>query len=78
MEMKIYLRPNTRDDTKLIVKWRNNLEVSDHCLNKQPITEESHLGFFEKNVVIGYYQQYIVERIEKNLEQYPIRLLLCI
>lgn len=72
--MKIYLRPITRDDTKLIVKWRNNSRVSAHCLNKKPITEESHLEFFEKNVVTGYYQQYIVERIEEDFGtvSYPI------
>ena len=72
--VKIYLRPITKDDTKLIVKWRNTPKVSSHCLNKKPITEESHLNFYEKNVVSGYYQQYIVERIEENsgVASYPI------
>lgn len=72
--MKIYLRPITKDDTDLIVKWRNSPKVSSHCFNKNPITRESHLLFFEKNVVPGYYQQYIVERMEEEtgVVFYPI------
>lgn len=66
--MKIYLRPITKDDTKLIVKWRNSPKVSNHCLNKSPITEESHLEFFKKNIETGNYQQYIVERMEESYE----------
>ena len=58
--MHIYLRPITKDDTNLIVKWRNSPKVSSHCFNKKPITKESHLDFFDKNIVPGYYQQYIV------------------
>lgn len=46
--MRIYLRPITREDTDLIVKWRNTPSVSNHCLNKKPITPESHLEFFLK------------------------------
>ena len=72
--MKIYLRPITKEDTRLIVKWRNSSKVSSHCLNKKPITEESHLQFYENNVVSGYYQQYIVECQEENtgVASYPI------
>lgn len=72
--MKIYLRPITKEDTDMIVKWRNNPKVSAHCLNKRPITRESHLKFFDENVATGYYQQYIVERIEEStgVASYPI------
>jgi RimJ/RimL family protein N-acetyltransferase len=72
--MEIFLRPITKEDTDLIVKWRNSPRVSSHCLNKKPITRESHLEFFENYVVPGYYQQYIVERIEESsgLASYPI------
>lgn len=72
--MQIYLRPIKREDADLIVKWRNSPRVSSHCLNKKPITVESHLDFYEKNVVPGYYQQYIVERVEEQYEAaiYPI------
>lgn len=72
--MQIYLRPIKKEDAKLIVKWRNSPKVSSHCLNKKPITMESHLDFYEKNVVPGYYQQYIVERVEEQFQvaSYPI------
>jgi len=72
--MKIYIRPITKEDTDLIVKWRNSPKVSSHCLNKKPISRESHLAFFEKFVVPGHYQQYIVERVEEEsgAASYPI------
>lgn len=72
--MRIFLRPITKEDGKLIVKWRNSPRVSSHCLNKKPITEESNLDFYEKNIVSGHYKQYIVERIEENsgVASYPI------
>lgn len=72
--MQIYLRPIKKEDAKLIVKWRNSPEVSNHCLNKKPISIESHMEFFEKNVVPGYYKQYIVERVEEQFQaaSYPI------
>lgn len=72
--MKIYIRPITKEDTDLVVKWRNAPSVSSHCLNKKPITRESHLDYYEKNVVSGYYQQYIVEKVEERfgVASYPI------
>lgn len=72
--MQIYLRPIKKEDAELIVRWRNSPKVSNHCLNKKPITIESHLDFFEKFVVPGYYQQYIVERVEEQYQaaSYPI------
>lgn len=72
--MRIYLRPISREDADLIVKWRNTPSVSKHCLNKKPITRESHLDFYEKYVVPGHYLQFIVERIEEEsgLASYPI------
>lgn len=72
--MRIYLRPITKDDTDLIVKWRNTPKVSSHCLNKKNITRESHLKFYKQNIETGYYQQYIVERVEEEfgVAAYPI------
>ena len=72
--MRIYLRPITREDTDLIVKWRNTPSVSNHCLNKKPITPESHLEFFSKNIETGCYLQYIVERVDEDfgVAAYPI------
>lgn len=64
--MRIFLRPVTKEDGKMIVKWRNSPKVSSHCLNQKPITEESNAEFYEKNVVTGHYQQYIVERVDEE------------
>ena len=72
--MNIYLRPITENDTDMIVKWRNNPKVSAHCLNKRPITAESHMKFYHDYIETGSYQQFIVERIEEStgVATYPI------
>ena len=72
--MQIFLRPITKDDSDLIVKWRNSPNVSKHCFNRNVITNESHLKFYHDYVEAGLYKQYIVERIEENigLITYPI------
>lgn len=72
--MKIYLRPVTLEDGKLIVRWRNAPQVSGHCFNKKPITEESNCEFYHRYVETGQYKQYMVERMEENLGvlSYPI------
>ena len=72
--MRIYLRPITLDDGINIVKWRNTPSVRDHCLNQKPITVESNERFFHHFVETGYYQQFIVERIDEDfgVSSYPI------
>lgn len=63
--MRIYLRPVREEDGKLIVKWRNASNVSNHCFNQNPITLDSNARFFHEHVETGHYRQYIVERIEE-------------
>ncbi len=72
--MRIYLRPITKEDGEQIVKWRNAPSVRSHCLNKAPITIESHNAFFAANVETGRYKQFIVERIDEDfgVSSYPI------
>ena len=72
--MKIYLRPIDETDTARIVKWRNSPNVLSHCMNRTPITKESHLKFYMDNVLTGHYLQYIVERVEETqgVASYPI------
>lgn len=72
--MRIYLRPITLDDGPSIVKWRNTPSVREHCLNQKPITIESNEAFFHANIETGYYQQFIVERIDEDfgVSSYPI------
>ena len=72
--MNIYLRPLTLHDSEQIVKWRNSPKVLSHCMTKAPITLESHLTFYNNNILTGKYKQYIVERVEEDLglAAYPI------
>lgn len=72
--MKIYLNPVTKEDGRLIVKWRNSPQVSQHCFNRAPITLESNRAFYETYVETGHYKQYIVYRVEEQYEtvSYPI------
>ncbi len=64
--MRIYLRPVTLEDGANIVRWRNTPSVSEHCLNQKPITLESNEEFFHRFIDTGYYQQFIVERIDED------------
>ncbi len=72
--MRIFLRPITLGDGPCIVRWRNSPSVMTHCLNHNPISIESNEEFFHANVETGYYQQYIVERLDEEigLTFYPI------
>ena len=72
--MNIYLRPITESDGPSIVRWRNNPDVLNHCLDKTPITEESNLAFYKANVLTGKYKQFIVEYLDEvtGVCVYPI------
>lgn len=72
--MKIVLRPINENDTERIVKWRNSPNVMNHCMNRTPISKESHLKFYMDNILTGHYKQFIVERVEEEVGvvSYPI------
>ena len=72
--MRIFLRPISKDDSRLIVKWRNSPKVRNHCFDKRTITEESCKAFFEQYVETGKYKQFIVNRVDDNygVIAYPI------
>lgn len=72
--MRIFLRPITKDDGRLIVKWRNTPNIVNHCFTKTPITEESNRQFYKDNIETGKYIQFIVERVEElsGVASYPI------
>lgn len=60
--MKINLRPVTKEDGPMIVRWRNAPMVLAHCLNQEPITLESNDAFFQRHVLTGNYLQFIAEK----------------
>lgn len=72
--MRINLRPITLNDGHLIVKWRNDDNVRNHCMSRYPVTLESNAKFFNDFVTTGKYKQFIVERIEEEfgIAAYPI------
>lgn len=72
--MNIVLRPVTLNDTKMLVRWRNNENVINHCLSRATITEESHREFYNNFIETGKYKQFIVECIDKDFSMvaYPI------
>ena len=72
--MQIILRPIDENDGQKIVRWRNDPDVLNHCLDKTHITEESHLAFYKTNVLTGKYKQFIVECLEEVIGvcAYPI------
>lgn len=72
--MSIILRPVTLSDTQMLVRWRNNENVINHCLSRATITEESNREFYKNFIETGKYKQFIVECIDKEFSMvvYPI------
>lgn len=56
----IYLRPITRDDTRLIVDWRNSDAVRSRFIYRKPFTPEGHEKWLETMVDTGKAIQMII------------------
>lgn len=56
----IYLRPITREDTALVVAWRNNPAVMQNFIFRQPFTAELHENWLRTKVDTGKVIQYII------------------
>lgn len=61
---KVSLRPITREDTGLIVAWRNKDSVRRHFIFRQPFTPELHENWLKTKVDTGRVIQYII--LEKD------------
>lgn len=57
---RIYLRPITREDTALVVAWRNNPAVMQNFIFRQPFTAELHENWLRTKVDTGKVIQYII------------------
>lgn len=64
--MRIFLRPVTLEDGKMIVKWRNSSNVRSHCFDKTLLTLESNEKFYNNYIKTGKYKQFIVNRIDDD------------
>ena len=57
---KLILRPITREDTPLIVKWRNTESVRQNFIFRETFTEEMHNHWLDTKVASGEVVQYII------------------
>lgn len=56
----IYLRPMTREDTDLIVAWRNSEGVRRNFIYQEPFTPEGHENWFKNMIETGKAVQMII------------------
>ena len=59
-EDSVHIRPITRGDTALIIKFRNNPTVRMNFIHQEPLTEEEHLNWMESQVGTGRVAQFII------------------
>ena len=64
---KVILRPITKEDTPLIVKWRNTPAVRENFIFREPFTEEMHNHWLNTKVASGEVIQYIIVDKSENL-----------
>ncbi|SEG22320.1 Protein N-acetyltransferase, RimJ/RimL family [Butyrivibrio sp. Su6] len=67
---KVALRLMTREDTDLIVKWRNNQRVRDNFVYREKFTNETHENWIKTKVETGEVVQLII--CEKNNDNRPV------
>ena len=65
---KIKLRKITLDDTKKIVKWRNNSNVKKNFCYQEDLTVNIHEKWFKTRITTGEVIQFIIIDEEKNKE----------
>ncbi len=57
---KIVLRPITREDTDLIIEWRNSDEVRPFFIYQEPFTREGHEKWLRDMIESGKGYQFII------------------
>ena len=60
MKEKIDIRPITAEDTDLIVRWRNSEHVIANFIDKNILTSESHMKWFNNFIQKGKVMQFII------------------
>lgn len=73
--MNIFLRPMTKDDTDLIIAWRNKDAVRTHFIYQKLFTRQSHEHWIETMIDTGQAVQMIIceEETKKPLGSVYIR-----
>ncbi|MCR5477281.1 MAG: 3-phosphoshikimate 1-carboxyvinyltransferase [Lachnospiraceae bacterium] len=59
---RIWLRPITEEDTRMVLSWRNAKAVRDNFYYREEITEKEHLKWLHEKVERGLVHQFIVCR----------------
>lgn len=67
LESNLQLKPITENDTDLIIKWRNNINVKKNFIFQEMFTKEIHLNWLKTNVFMGKTAQFII-----NYNEIPI------
>lgn len=62
----IYLRPITYDDTKLIIRWRNDDSVKQYFIYRKPFTKEGQEKWMREEIETNNAFQFIVCENETN------------
>lgn len=57
---KVSMREISKEDTPLIVKWRNNPKVRSNFIYQELFTQESHNHWMDTKVASGEVVQYII------------------
>ncbi len=60
LNSKLKLEPITEEDTDLILKWRNNINVKKNFIFQQMFTKDIHLNWLKTNVFTGKTAQFII------------------
>lgn len=64
---KVILEPISKEDTPLIVKWRNNEKVRKNFIFQETFTEEMHNHWMDTKVAKGEVAQFII-RLKETKE----------
>ena len=56
----LIFRPMTREDTDLVLKWRNSENVRCNFLYRKDITRDQHLARFDREIETGKIIQFII------------------
>ena len=63
---RIKLEPITKNETSLIVKWRNNENVRKNFIFQEEFTEQMHNNWMDTKVASGEVVQFIIRVKETN------------
>ena len=61
---RVFLSPITKEDTKMIIEWRNQPEIRNCFLDRRLLTEEMHDRWLKEYVYTGRTHQWIIYEMD--------------